>query len=223
MIYLGNLSYLDTIKKIVRKHPPLLYLICYIGNPENFTLDSRILFNIEVECNELEKFNIIKFRSSSNRPTHNVTQTTLSRYGKKIFSELKNHEICRKMVELLNFESAEEFSLSFNQNFSVEVNPNDEIKRKINEIKQTFPIPDNHYEWNKEGNHLFIEYMNINNEISVEIKLRCLCLNLIIKHITLDSLKENLETKFSEFQMDCDDCLKEFYISADLRRFRYVT
>lgn len=222
MIYLGNIAYIDTIKKIVRKHPPLLYLICYIGNQKNLTLDSRIIFNIEVACKKLEKFSIINFRSSSNRPTHDVTQTTLSRHGKIIYSILKNHEICRKMVELLNFKSVEEFSQSFYHNFSFEVNPNDEINRKLKEIKQILAIPDNHYEWSKNGNHLFLEYKKINNEISVEIRLQCLCSNLIIEHITLESLKENLETKFSEYQMYCNECQKEFYIPANLRRFRYV-
>ncbi len=222
MIYLGNIAYIDTIKKIVKKHPPLLYLICYIGNQKNLTLDSRIIFNIEVACKELEKFSIINFRSSSNRPTHDVSNITFTRFGTIIFSELKNHKICKKMVELLNFESVEDFSQSYYQNFSFEVDPNDEIIRKINEIKQTFPIPDNHYEWSKNGNHLFIEYKKINNEISAEIRLQCLCSNLIIEHITLESLKENLETKFSEYQMYCNECQKEFYIPANLRRFRYV-
>lgn len=222
MIYLGNLSYIDTIKKIVEKHPSLLYLICYIENQEDFKLDSRIISNLEIECRELDRFDIINYKSSSERHIHDVSNISLRSLGKKVYNELKNHEMCTKMVELLNFESKEVFLKSFYQNFSFEVDPSDEIMKEISKIKKYFPIADNHRKWSKDGNHLYIEYKKINNEIMVEIKIQCRCSNLLIELVTLESLKLNLENKFSEYEMICDLCNREFYIRADLKIFRYI-
>ncbi len=222
MIYLGNLAYIDTIKRIAKKHPSLLYLICIIENQQDFKLDSRIIFNLEVECRKLYNFNIINYKSSSERPLHDVSNITLRSFGKKVYNELKNHEICIKMVELLNFESKEEFLKSFYQHFSFEEDPSDEIMKEVNKIKKIFPIPDNHHKWSKDGNNLIIEYKKFNNEFIVEIKMQCRCSNLLIEQVTLESLKQNLENKFSDSDMNCNSCSKEFYIRADLYIFRYI-
>ena len=147
MIYLGNFTYLDTIKNIIEKDPTLLYLICYVGDSVNITLDSRIIPNVEIPCRELSNFTIIEYDPPSERPTHDVSDITFTRFGTHLSNELKSHNICKKLIELLDFQNKEKFSQSFYQNFSFEADPSDEIANVLCSINKLFHIADNVYVW----------------------------------------------------------------------------
>ncbi len=222
MIYLGNLKYLDTIKNIIEKDLTLIYFICYIGDSTNITLNSQIIRNIEVECQKLDKFNVINYNPPSERPTHDVSNITLSRFGNHLFEELKSYEICKKLVELLDFQNKESFSQSFYQNFSFETDPADDIIEEIIEVKKISHIADNHHEYEKGGNRLTIEYEKINDEIFAKLIIHCSCSNVLIENITLESVKQNLESSWCDYSMKCDFCPKEFYIRPDLYSFKYL-
>lgn len=222
MIYLGNLIYLDTIKNITDKDPSLIYLICHIGDSSKITLDSRIISNIEDECRVLSNFAIINYEPPSERPTHEVSNITFTRFGKHLFDELQSYEICRELVELLDFQNKESFSRSFYQNFSFEIDPSDDITKEICDVKKIFPIADNHHEYDNDGNHLAIEYEKINDEIIVKLIIQCTCSNVVIENITLESLKQNLKSYWYDYHMKCDFCEKEFYVRPDLYSFKYI-
>jgi len=222
MIYLGTLIYIDTIKEIINKNPSLIYLICYIGNSGRIKLDSRIIFNLEEECEKLSKFSVINYKSSSKRPTHEVSNINFTRFGRSIYDELQKHKICKEISKILDFNSQECFSKSFYQNFSFEVNPSDEIKKQVSEVRKLIPIPENYYRYSKSGNHLIVEYKKVSNRIIVEIKIQCRCTNLLIEQVDLKLFKHNLETCFRDYILKCNSCQREFYISPNLFNFKYI-
>jgi len=185
-------------------------------------LDSRIIPNIEIECRELHNFSVIDYNPPSERPTHDVSNITLTRFGKHLFDELKSYEICKKLEELLDFQNKESFSRSFYQNFSFETDPSDDIIKEICKVKKIFPIANNHHEYDKDGNHLTIEYEKINDEIIAKLMIQCTCSNVLIENISLESLKQNLEASWYDYNMKCDFCEKEFYVRPNLYSFKYI-
>ena len=109
-----------------------------------------------------------------------------------------------------------------NRGGNIDVEKDDEILERLNQIRKIFPVPANNFSWNKNGNILKIEYEKKNDNIFAKIQLKCSCSGLIIDYISLEVLKENLETDFSDFIYICNKCQKEFHIPAHLERFRYI-
>ena len=83
-------------------------------------------------------------------------------------------------------------------------------------------MEDNHHEHEKDGNHLTIEYEKGEDEIIAKLIIQCKCSNVLIENITLESLKQNLETSWYDYNMKCDLCEKEFYVRPNLYSFKYI-
>lgn len=184
MIYLGSLNAVNVLKKVVTNFTPeLIYLICYLGKPDDYKLDSRFL-DREIDCKKLEKLDITIFQ----KPVHlhrGICELTTP--GKTIFNELIIHKVCQEIRKIFNdrdengnatCNDSNDFNIIFQATFSFEINPSHCIEEKLIELSEKYSInmaPDNHENYLSDGSYVQINYSVQENNLIASLLIKCTC------------------------------------------------
>ena len=216
-----NLAYLDCkerLRKIIEIHPILVYFICNLGNSVNFKLDSRVM-NRQEDCRKLSYLDITSYLRPSERTQHTITgmdcQFTTS--GKKIFYELSENDICRKIVERCDFRNRDSFDKSFKENFTFKIDPNKAIQLKLDEIyiETCVKLARNNYTFKKNGIRYKISYIRDSEKFRVKIEIQCICKENTAIEVEENDLLCNLKS-CKPFILQCNSCEKLIYVSHNL-------